>query len=203
MKILYFLFIFTFTSCHAQKVNPDFQVKNNKKNNINRFIEININNPCSKIIYKQVLKKYKNVLRQNKKVKSSYTLSLSILGPSFSLTFNPYLDEKEVLELRLKIAEDIEKYSKNLEDYLINLRKYQFSKKFYKWEKVRIEMGIDKIKENYADIKDYESIYSKVKAMEIKYEVLGISKNELYKCYLYTYKNKVTDPFKLIKKENE
>ena len=198
MKVLYFIFIFTLTSCYAQKVDTNFQTKGKKENS---FIEINLNNPCSKIIYKQVLKKYKNVLKQKKKSKNSYTFSFSAFGPSFSYTFSPYLDEKEVLELKLKISEDIEKYSKNLEDYLVNLRKYQFLKNFYNWEKARIEAGVDKIKENYADIRDYENIYSKVKAMEIKYEIFGIDKDELYKCYLHTYKNEVTNPFKLIKKD--
>jgi len=200
LKVLCFVFIFILTSCHAQKVDTNFQTKDKKENS---FIEINLNNPCSKIIYKQVLRKYKNVLKQKKKSKNSYTFSLSAFGPSFSFTFSPYLDEKEVLELKLKISEDIEKYSKNLEDYLVNLRKYQFLKNFYNWEKARIEAGVDKIKENYADIRDYENIYSKVKVMEIKYEIFGIDKDELYKCYSHTYKNEVTNPFKLIKKDKE
>jgi len=63
LKVLYFVFIFILTSCHAQKVDTNFQIKNRKENN---FIEINLNNPCSKIIYKQVLKKYKNILKQKK-----------------------------------------------------------------------------------------------------------------------------------------
>ncbi len=196
MEKVFLIFLLFLSSCNAKNL------KSYSEKDIKKELSINLykKNPCSKIVYKQIKGKYKKVLEENMG-SSSYTFSLSILGPSFSLTLNPYLDEKEVLNLKLKIFEDVEKYSRNLENYLITLRKYLFLKKFYAWEKARIETGVDSIKENYSDIKEYEDTYSKLKAMEIKYEIYGIKRKELYNCYLYTYKDKITNPFELIKKD--
>jgi len=196
LEKVFLIFLLFLSSCNAERL------KSYSEKDIKKELSINLHkkNPCSKIVYKQIKGKYKKVLEENIG-SSSYTFSLSILGPSFSLTLNPYLDEKEALNLKLKIFEDVEKYSRNLENYLITLRKYLFLKKFYAWEKARIETGVDSIKENYSDIKEYEDIYSKLKAMEIKYEIYGIKRKELYSCYLYTYKDKITNPFELIKKD--
>ena len=115
------------------------------------------------------------------------------------MSLSPYLDEKEVVNLRLKILEDKDRFARDLENYLVLLRKYVLLKQFFKWQKKRIKAGVDSVKENYSNIKDYEDVYSKVRAMQVRYLVYNITKRELDNCYYYTYKHKVTNPFELIK----
>ena len=161
-------------------------------------------NPCYKIIELLIRKKYEGYLLKHtknlRKNKTSFSFSLSLFGPSLSISLNPYLDEKEKMEIKRNIYKDLEGYSKELEDYLVLLRSYLFYKNIRNWEEKRFKYGMDKIKENLQKIQKYEELYGKLRAKETRFLILGINQTLLHKCYFYTYPKK---PFNPIKKINE
>ena len=160
------------------------------------------NKTCLYILKKLSPQQPVNILSQTK-ANLYITLQKDIVGESklsspvhAGIKINiPLLDPKEKYQLLKERLRNIQYAYRTINQYLTLKAKVEEEEKYIKWQWERVKAGIEYKKDIWEKQIKYKQDLAQLKAIEIYFTALGISKNTLENCYKSILKTpKTTGP---------
>jgi len=152
-------------------------------------------NSCLYILNKLTPKQSINILK-NTTANAYITLQKDIIGQTTltspvhaGIKINiPLLDKKEQLQVLKENLRNIQYAYKIVSQYLTLKTKIEEQQKYINWQWQRVKAGIEYKKDIWQKQIKYKEDLAKLKALEIFFKAIGISKQTLENCYKDIFK---------------